>query len=201
MQLSGQWVLECSVKCVRRAQAISHSCILLITKGSWQERLCLSPSPASSPAVSPASFSYFLLPNPAAEPVRNRPLSIFFSFSPSIPLCRQIFYVTYLNKGLTTPLVHPPKVVEKEILRYKWICLEIVLWGQFQFAFFSVQSTSKHQTWIKGCYQVHLADTTHESARAVQAKRNCKAWQWCLSLWKGQEATGISLEVFWRVFL
>ena len=60
-QLSGYWVLGCRLICVMKSQATSHSCDLLITKGSWQERGCHSPSPASSLSSHPVSFPCSLL--------------------------------------------------------------------------------------------------------------------------------------------
>ena len=41
----------------------------------------------------------------------------------------------------------------------------------------SVQSTSKHQTWTSSCRPVRSADTTQESARAIQFRRNLAAHQ------------------------
>jgi hypothetical protein len=49
--------------------------------------------------------------------------------------------------------------------------------GWFQSLLFSVQSTSKHQTLISSFSPVHSADTTHESARAVQSRRNVETGQ------------------------
>ena len=134
MQLSEYWVLGCRLICVRKSQGTSHRCGLLITTGSWQERGCHSPSPASSLSSHPVSFPCSLLPNPVAESGTNRPLSMFCYFSPCprIPLCKHIFLTTYFNKGSNFPLAHhPPEVVGGGDIRIqgKWTCFEIVLYS------------------------------------------------------------------------
>lgn len=58
MQLSEYWVLGCRLICVMKSQATSHSCDLLITKGSWEERGCHSPP-------QPPAYRLILCPFPA----------------------------------------------------------------------------------------------------------------------------------------
>ena len=134
--------------CVMKSQATSRSCDLLITKGSWEERGCHSPSPASSLSSHPVSFPCSLLPNPVAESGTHRPLSILCSFflSINIFLCRHIFYPTYFYKSLLSPLTHnPPELVEKECY---WDMSEVGQLGNGSFqksqsSFLLVQSPSK----------------------------------------------------------
>jgi DNA gyrase/topoisomerase IV subunit A len=64
---------------------------------------------------------------------------------------------------------------------------------------FSLQSTRKHQTRISSCSSAHSADTTQESARAAQSRRNQRLANW-LEFEKAAKSHR-NLEKFFAEFL
>ena len=80
----------------------------------------------------------------------------------------------------------------------KWTCSEIVLWSKSNLCCQDISSSVHRNQQLK---LEPLADTLHESATAVQSRRNPEALPIDLSLRMWQEAAGISRGVLWQVTL
>jgi len=163
VQVTGHWPVLYSMWLFKGAQATSHSCGLLITKGPCQGRGCHCPSPASMPGLPAVSFPFpFFL--------------ILLLYQAQIDLCPyfvpSFWAPVFLGVGIcfaqpTFIRFHPPlwpstHQWKRNVIRI-WGDRELIgnsSFGTFQSSLYSVQFPSKHQTWISSFSAVY-SQTPH----------------------------------------